>query len=143
MNKKDRDEDESKKGEEYWKEKLTPNQYKILRQAHTEKPFSGKLLYNKQTGMYVCAACKFPLFSSDTKFDSGLGWPSFYDVVDRGNVKLADDLSLGMKRIEVKCSNCDSHLGHLFDDGPNDTTGLRYCINSLALEFKNSSIKTS
>lgn len=118
-----------------WKNKLTDEQYDVMRQCGTEPPFSGKLLHNKETGMYVCAACGKPLFSSDTKFDSGTGWPSFYDVVDKGNVTLVDDNSQGMHRIEVRCANCGSHLGHVFDDGPNPT-GKRYCINSVALDFK-------
>lgn len=127
------------KPEEYWKSKLTPQQYNILRNAGTERPFTGELLHNKEDGTYRCAACNQPLFSSDTKFDSRSGWPSFYDVVEKGNVELELDRSLGMARTEVKCANCGSHLGHVFEDGPSDETGLRYCINSAALNFEGES----
>lgn len=115
--------------------KLSPNQYHICREGGTETPFSGKFIKMKKPGVYVCVACGASLFSSNTKYDSGTGWPSFWDVVDKANVKLLDDYSLGMPRSEVRCANCDSHLGHVFKDGPRDTTGLRYCINSAALNF--------
>ena len=111
-------------------------QYAVLRQKGTEAPFTGKLLHNKETGMYVCGACGQPLFSSDTKFDSGSGWPSFYDVATKGAVKLIDDDSHGMQRTEVVCNNCGSHLGHLFHDAPDQPTGDRFCINSAALDFQ-------
>lgn len=124
------------KPEEYWKEKLTPEQYKVLRESGTEAPFTGKYFDNHESGMYECAACGHELFSSDTKFDSGTGWPSFDQPVNRENVELLDDNSLFMKRTEVICKNCGSHLGHVFDDGPKDTTGKRYCINSCSLNFK-------
>lgn len=120
--------------DENWREKLTPAQYKILRQCGTEPPFSGRFLHHKEDGVYVCAACSNELFSSDTKFDSGSGWPSFWDVISEGNVKTKVDRSHGMTRIEVLCAKCGGHLGHVFDDGP-APTGKRYCINSIALDF--------
>ncbi len=119
-----------------WADKLTDEQYAVLRNKATEAPFTGKLLHNKEKGGYACAACGNQLFSSDTKFDSGSGWPSFYDVAKTGAVKLVVDDSHGMKRTEVVCGNCGSHLGHLFDDAYDQPTGQRYCINSLALDFK-------
>ena len=118
-----------------WKEKLSAEQYRILREKGTERPFTGEFLNHKEDGTYTCAACGNALFSSDTKFDSGSGWPSFYDVVNAGNVKLERDASLGMIRTEVQCAICDGHLGHVFDDGPQSTTGMRYCINSASLGF--------
>lgn len=120
-----------------WKTKLTPEQYAVTCEGSTEAPFTGEYLHNKKTGMYNCIRCGNPLFSSTTKFDSGTGWPSFWDKAQKeGSVKLKDDNSLGMHRTEVVCSNCGAHLGHLFEDGPSDKTGLRYCINSAALNFK-------
>lgn len=123
-----------------WKGKLSPERYQILRQAGTEPAFSGDLLSNKEQGLYMCGACGQELFSSDTKYESGSGWPSFYDAVSQDKIELLSDESHGMSRIEVRCSNCNSHLGHVFDDGPRPS-GKRYCINSLALEFKPSSTK--
>lgn len=134
-------EDTKTKPEEYWKKKLTPRQYEVLRNKGTEAPFTGKYVDFKGQGMFNCAACGAPLFSSDTKFDSKTGWPSFTDVAEKGNVILKDDLSHGMRRIEAVCAKCGSHLGHVFDDGPMTmsdgrlATGKRYCINSCALEF--------
>ncbi len=122
--------------EKDWKKKLTREQYKILRGKGTEKAFTGKLLHNKEKGTYNCVACGNPLFSSETKFDSGSGWPSFCDVISKGNVKLVEDKSLGMSRTEVVCAKCGSHLGHVFDDAPHMPTGKRFCINSCALDFK-------
>ena len=122
--------------EEQWKEKLTPEQYKVLRQKGTEAAYTGKYYKNKETGMYVCGACGQELFSSDTKFDSGTGWPSFTEPVNRENVELKTDTSHGMNRTEVLCKNCGSHLGHVFPDGPKDKGGQRYCINSISLDFK-------
>ncbi len=119
-----------------WKARLTPEQYEVLRKKGTEAPFTGKLLHNKDSGNYTCAACGNVLFTSDTKFDSGSGWPSFYDVADNEAVKLNEDTALGMHRIEVTCANCGSHLGHLFNDALDQPTGQRFCINSAALDFK-------
>jgi len=118
-----------------WKEKLSEEQYRILREKGTERPFTGEYLNHKADGTYTCAACGNPLFDSKTKFDSGSGWPSFTDVVDSGNVKLNRDTSHGMIRTEVVCANCEGHLGHVFDDGPQESTGMRYCINSISLGF--------
>jgi peptide-methionine (R)-S-oxide reductase len=123
------------KTEEEWKKILTPQQYEILRDRGTEPAFTGEYVDNHENGMYNCVACGATLFDSGTKFESGSGWPSFYDVATKGNVELRDDSSHGMNRTEVVCANCGSHLGHVFNDGPKDKTGLRYCINSCALKF--------
>jgi len=128
--------DMKNKPEEYWKEKLTPEQYRVLREKGTDQAFTGKYYNNHETGMYECAACGHELFSSDAKFESGSGWPSFDKPENKENVELHEDTSYGMHRTEVICKNCGSHLGHVFDDGPQETTGLRYCINSSALNFK-------
>ncbi len=125
----------NKKKIEEAKKKLSSERYNICFLKGTEPPFSGKYTNNHERGMYKCVVCDTPLFSSDTKFESGTGWPSFFDVVTKGNVKLEDDVSMDMSRTEVLCANCDAHLGHVFSDGPRDKTGLRYCINSLALDF--------
>jgi len=122
--------------ESYWKEKLTPQQYHVLREKGTERAFTGALYNNHAKGMYQCAACGQDLFSSDAKFESGSGWPSFDDPVNLEHVELHEDRSFFMKRVEVICKNCGSHLGHVFEDGPRDTTGLRYCINSASLAFQ-------
>jgi peptide-methionine (R)-S-oxide reductase len=122
--------------DEEWKKKLTPEQYRILRGQGTEAPFTGKLLHEDHNGDFVCGACGIVLFKSDTKFDSGSGWPSFYDPANTDAVVLKEDNSLGTPRIEVTCANCGSHLGHVFNDAPDQPTGMRFCINSAALEFK-------
>lgn len=121
------------------REKLTPEQFHVLREKGTEAPFSGALLHNKQNGDYACAACGNVVFKSDAKFDAGDGWPSFYDVADTKAVRLVQDNSHGMQRVEVLCAVCGSHLGHVFNDAPEQPTGLNFCINSAALDFKKKS----
>lgn len=123
------------KSEAEWKEQLSPLEYEVMRKEGTEKAFSGKYVNWNKEGVFICKACQNPLFDSETKFKSGTGWPSFYDVVNKGNVLLKEDPKYGWNRIEVECAYCGSHLGHVFDDGP-APTGKRYCINSVALDFE-------
>jgi len=123
------------RSEQEWKEELSPEEYRILRKKGTEPPFTGKYVYNHEKGTYHCAGCGQELFDSETKYDSGSGWPSFWKPADEDKIQEESDSSLGMKRVEVLCKNCGGHLGHVFDDGPRPT-GLRYCINSAALKFR-------
>lgn len=125
------------KTDEEWEKQLTPEQYKIARAKGTERPFCGTLLDNKETGVYSCICCGLPLFSSDSKFHSGTGWPSFFQPISEENVKTKIDTNYGMKRSEILCARCDGHLGHVFDDGPKPT-GLRFCVNSESLKFTSS-----
>jgi len=124
------------KSEEEWQKELSPEEYEVLREHGTEAPFSGKYIDNKEAGMYHCRACGNMLFSSDTKFDSGSGWPSFTDPAVAENVGTRFDDSFGMRRTEVFCKKCGGHLGHLFNDGPEEKGGKRYCINSVCLAFE-------
>ena len=126
---------EIQKTDEEWRAELSPEQYEVLRQAGTERPWSGKYVHNHDDGTYSCAGCGTKLFDSTTKFESGSGWPSFYEPAVAEAVELVDDTSHGMARTEVRCRRCGGHLGHVFDDGP-QPTGLRYCMNSLALDFQ-------
>jgi methionine-R-sulfoxide reductase len=123
------------KTDEQWRQELTPAAYKVLRHKGTERPFTGAYVHTKEDGIYRCAACDAELFSSDTKFDSGTGWPSFTDPTNRANVELHEDRSLFMRRTEVTCAACGGHLGHVFNDGPTQT-GQRYCMNSCSLSFQ-------
>lgn len=126
--------DKIRKSEEEWQAQLTPEQYRIARQAGTEMPFTGKYNANKEAGVYRCVCCGKPVFDSAQKYDSGSGWPSFWAPKDAEALELHTDPSHGMQRVEVRCSACDAHLGHVFEDGP-QPSGLRYCINSASLDF--------
>jgi peptide-methionine (R)-S-oxide reductase len=123
------------KTDEQWRAELDPDAYAVLREGATERPFTGKYALTKDAGMYRCGGCGAELFSSDTKFDSGTGWPSFTEPANRENVEFVTDNSHGMVRTEVRCAACGGHLGHVFEDGPRDKGGLRYCINSCALSL--------
>ncbi|HTK05418.1 MAG TPA: peptide-methionine (R)-S-oxide reductase MsrB [Candidatus Eisenbacteria bacterium] len=124
------------KSDEEWRKELTPEQYKIMREKGTEAPGTGEYYHSKEKGMYLCAACGQELFSSDAKYDSGSGWPSFWAPAGADKVETAEDGTLGMRRVEIMCSRCGAHLGHVFDDGPAETTGKRFCVNSASLKLK-------
>lgn len=130
-----REMDKTPNTEEEWKAKLTPEEYYVLREKGTERPFSGEYENHNKSGIYVCKGCGSELFKSDAKFDAHCGWPSFYEGIDKSKIKETVDISHGMMRTEVTCAKCGGHLGHVFDDGPKDKTGLRYCINSVSLGF--------
>ncbi|MEM9065601.1 MAG: peptide-methionine (R)-S-oxide reductase MsrB [Planctomycetota bacterium] len=120
--------------EQQWRERLSPEQYRVAREAGTERPFTSDLLQEKRLGTFCCAACKTPLFKSDAKFESGCGWPSFFEPLDGANITEHNDTSHGMIRTEVRCATCNAHLGHVFPDGP-PPSGIRYCINGVILDF--------
>jgi peptide-methionine (R)-S-oxide reductase len=124
------------KTDEQWRQELTPEEYAVLRKAGTERPWTGEYNETKTEGVYSCRACGHELFTSDAKFDSHCGWPSFYEPTEKDNVILREDKTLGMKRVEVLCANCGSHLGHVFDDAPQTPTGDRYCMNSVSLRLQ-------
>jgi peptide-methionine (R)-S-oxide reductase len=128
--------DKLQKSDAEWQKELTPEQYNVLRKHATERAFTGEYVNTKTPGTYLCAGCGLPLFQSGTKFDSRSGWPSFWDVIDQGNVTTTTDRSYGMVRVEVSCARCGGHLGHVFEDGPREKTGLRYCINSASIKLQ-------
>ncbi|NOI66349.1 peptide-methionine (R)-S-oxide reductase MsrB [Vibrio sp. 99-8-1] len=125
---------DDKKSEDYWRNQLTSEEFLVCRQQGTEAPFSGKLLHNKESGEYLCTCCKAALFHSRNKYDSGCGWPSFDAAINDKAIRYLKDSSHGMERVEIRCAQCDSHLGHIFPDGP-ATTGERFCVNSVSLNF--------
>ena len=127
--------DQIPRSEREWRQRLSPEQFEVLRNKGTERPFTGEYAFTKDGGVYRCAACGAQLFHSQAKYDSGTGWPSFFEPIDLGAVRLHEDHSLGMRRTEVTCSRCGSHLGHVFDDGP-QPTGERFCMNSISLELE-------
>lgn len=127
--------DSTNKTDEQWRKELTPEQFRVLREKGTERAFTGTYYDVKDSGVYRCAGCATPLFTSDEKYESGSGWPSFYDAVDAGNISLHEDQTHGMRRVEITCAGCGGHLGHVFEDGPRDKTGLRYCVNSASLSL--------
>ena len=127
---------ETQRTEEEWRGILTPEQYRVLREKGTERAFTGEYWDHKGEGVYRCAGCGEPLFRSDAKFDSGCGWPSFYEALDESKVEEHEDISHGMKRVEVTCRSCGGHLGHIFPDAPHTPTGMRFCINSAAIKFE-------
>lgn len=127
--------DKIDKPDEQWRKELSPEAFEVLRRGGTERPFTGEYLHNDRDGRYLCGACGLELFDADTKYESGSGWPSFWEPVDPARIKQVEDLSHGMRRVEVRCARCDSHLGHVFPDGP-QPTGMRYCVNSLSLRFE-------